>query len=85
MTDGELNASLRSGMSPETLTIDDAVNLLDARAARLAANPDGGKPVRKAAKKKAKKKAAKKRATKKAAKGTAAKPAIPKASKPADD
>jgi len=85
VTDGELNASLRSGMSPETLTIDDAVNLLDARAARLAANPDGGKPVRKAAKKKAKKKAAKKRATKKAAKGTAAKPAIPKASKPADD
>lgn len=85
VTDGELNASLRSGMSPETLTIDDAVNLLEARAARLAANPDGGKPVRKAAKKKAKKKAkkaAKKKATKKAAKGTAAKPVIPK---PADD
>ncbi len=45
VTDGELNCSLRSGMTPETLTIDDAVNLLDARSARLAANPDG-RPTR---------------------------------------
>ena len=46
VTDGELNATLRRGMMPESLTIEDAVNLLDARAARLAANPDG-RPARK--------------------------------------
>ena len=64
ITDGELNASLRQGMQPETLTVDDAVNLLEARAARIAA----GVPSRKkASRKKTAKKSAKKRTTKKAA------------------
>jgi DNA topoisomerase-1 len=36
VTDGEINASLQRGMRPEGLTIDDAVNLLEARAARIA-------------------------------------------------
>ncbi len=63
VTDGELNASLRQGMQPETLTVDDAVELLEARAARLAA----GGPTRKTARKKtANKKSTKKRAARKA-------------------
>ncbi len=41
VTDGEINASLHRGMKPEALTIDDAVNLLEARAARIA---EGGGP-----------------------------------------
>ena len=88
VTDGEINASLRTGMSPETLTIDDAVNLLEARAARLASDPSPRKKaVRKAAKKSAKKavKAVKKRAAKKAAKSAAAKTARPKAAKISGD
>jgi DNA topoisomerase-1 len=36
VSDGEINASLQRGMNPEGLTIDDAVNLLEARAARIA-------------------------------------------------
>ena len=80
VTDGEINASLRSGMTPETLTIDDAVNLLDARAARMAAGPF---PRRKTAKK-ATKKAAKKRVVKKATK-SAAKSGGRKASKTSGD
>ena len=64
VTDGEINASLRKGMEPETLTMDDAVNLLEARAARIAADPPRGKATRKkAAKKKVAKKAAKKTAS----------------------
>ena len=58
VTDGELNASLRQGMQPDTLTLDDAVNLLEARAARLAA----GGPRRKTARKKTAKKTVKKKA-----------------------
>lgn len=64
VTDGEVNASLPRGMDPAELTIDEAVNLLEARAAKIAAG--GGK--KKAKKKAAKKKTAKKKVTKKAAK-----------------
>ena len=64
VTDGEINASLRKGMEPETLTMDDAVNLLEARAARIAADPTRKKVTRKkAGKKKVAKKAAKKTAS----------------------
>lgn len=41
VTDGEINASLRKGMDPETITMDECVELLQARAERIAA--DGGK------------------------------------------
>jgi DNA topoisomerase-1 len=37
VTDGKINASLRKGMSPETISLDDAVNLLEARAGQLEA------------------------------------------------
>ncbi|MBN8550808.1 MAG: DNA topoisomerase I, partial [Deltaproteobacteria bacterium] len=40
VTDGTINASLPKGMDPESLTIPDAVNLLEARAAKILA--DGG-------------------------------------------
>ena len=64
VTDGEINASLRKGMEPETLTMDDAVNLLEARATRIAADPTRKKVTRKkAGKKKVAKKAAKKTAS----------------------
>jgi DNA topoisomerase-1 len=46
VTDGTVNASLTEGMSTETLTLDQAVNLIDARAAKVSAG--GGKPRRKA-------------------------------------
>ena len=35
VTDGEINASVTKGMDPQSLTMDDAVNLLEARAAKL--------------------------------------------------
>jgi DNA topoisomerase-1 len=75
VTDGEINASLPRGRTPETLTMDEAIELLLARAAKIAAL--GG--PKKAAKKPAKKKAATKKATtaKKATK-TAKKPAATK-------
>lgn len=62
VTDGETNASLPKGVSPEELDFNEALNLLAARAAA------GGS--KKKAKKKTAKKAAKKKATKKAAKKT---------------
>ena len=66
VTDGELNASLPRGVDPAALTMESAVELLRARAEKLAET--GGKPVKKAAKKKAtKKKATAKKSTKKAA------------------
>ena len=61
VTDGELNASLRQGMQPETLSVDDAVNLLEARAARIAA---GGPSRKKTSRKKTAKKAAVRKTTK---------------------
>jgi DNA topoisomerase-1 len=74
VTDGEINASLRKGMTPENLTVDDAVELLEARAARIAEG--GGAPARRPARKKAApKKAAKKAAKKSSKKKVAAKKA----------
>jgi DNA topoisomerase-1 len=60
VTDGKLNASLPRGTKPDAVTMDDAINLLEARAARVAEDVNGGggrrgnaKPARrKAAKKK---------------------------------
>jgi DNA topoisomerase-1 len=49
VTDGETNASLRSGDDPEELTLDRALELLTDRRARGPAK----KPVKKPAKKKA--------------------------------
>ena len=66
VTDGEINASLRKGMDPESITMEDAVNLLSARADKIAANGTGKKSKKKAAKKKsAKKKTVKKKTAKK--------------------
>lgn len=79
VTDGEINASLTQGMSPEAVTVEEAISLLEARAAK---GPSKGRK-RKAAtpkakatkeKKEPKEKAEKKTATKKTtAKKTAAK------------
>ena len=63
VTDGETNASLPKGTSPEELSFDEALNLL---AARAAAGGSKKKTTKKAsAKKKTTKKAAKKKSTKK--------------------
>jgi len=61
VTDGEINASLPQGADPATLSVGDAVGLLEARLAKIAAG--GGKP-RRGAKPKAAKKAPAKAATK---------------------
>jgi DNA topoisomerase-1 len=63
VSDGEVNASLPRGRAPETLSIEEAVELLSARAAKIA--EEGGLPAKKkrpAGKKAAPKKAAKKKA-----------------------
>ena len=56
VTDGKINASLPRGMDPQSLTVPDAVNLLDARAAKIASDEAEGieKPKRKTKAKKAK-------------------------------
>ena len=73
VTDGETNASLSKGTSPDELTLNEALNLLAARAAV------GGSKKKKAKKKAPKKKAAKKKsATKKAAKKKPTKKAVKK-------
>jgi DNA topoisomerase I len=69
VTDGEVNATIPRGTQPEAVTMEQAVQLLAERAARIAA--DGGvRRGRKGAKKSAKK--ATKKAAKKAAKKTTA-------------
>jgi DNA topoisomerase-1 len=43
VTDGELNASLPQGMQPEALTVEEAVGLLEARAAKAPTKKRGGR------------------------------------------
>ncbi len=69
VTDGEINASLPRGLNPEDLTLERAVELLEARAARIAEG-GGKRPARKKAAKKSTKKAAKKQGKKAAKKKT---------------
>jgi DNA topoisomerase-1 len=66
VTDGETNASLPKGMSPDAVTMDEAKSLLEARAGTSKG------PRRKSAKKAAPKKAAPKKAAPKKAKRAAA-------------
>ncbi len=66
VTDGEVNASLRTADTVENITTERAAELLQARRDRIAAK--GGKTTKKKSKKKTKKKATKKKATKKTAK-----------------
>jgi DNA topoisomerase-1 len=69
VTDGETNASLPKGMSPDELDINEALNLLAARAALGATKKRAPrKTTKSAAKKSATRPAAKKKSTKKAAK-----------------
>ncbi len=63
VSDGEVNASLPRGRAPETLSMEEAVELLSARAAKIA--EEGGLPAKK--KRGAKKAAAPKKAAKKKA------------------
>ena len=65
VTDGETNASLPKGTTPEELTFDQAVVLLAERAAKGGTKKKKKKSAKKATKKAPKKKAAKKKATKK--------------------
>src|SRR5690606_20885804 len=80
---GKVNASLPKDLSPADVTLEQAIELLDAREATLAEKGEGGKGGKKAAAKKAtaKKAATKKTATTKAAtkKATGAKAAAKKA------
>lgn len=73
VTDGTTNATVRRGLDPTELTLDDALELLRERAARGPTVKKGPKP--------AKKKAAKKKATKKTVKKAAKKATKPNAKK----
>ncbi|MEQ8846376.1 type I DNA topoisomerase [Botrimarina sp.] len=73
VTDGETNASLPKGASPEELTFNDALNLLAARAAAGGTKKKKKTTKKKAAKKSTTTKAAKKKTTKAAKKRTAKK------------
>jgi DNA topoisomerase-1 len=53
VTDGEVNASLRSGDDPDGITIERAAELLAARRHRLASGETGAKPARRGKRKKA--------------------------------
>jgi DNA topoisomerase I len=53
VTDGKINASLPRGLDPQSLSVQDAVNLLDARAAKIASEDPDDKPKKHSAKKKA--------------------------------
>jgi DNA topoisomerase-1 len=79
VTDGDTNASLRTGDDPESVTHERAVELLADRRAKLAEGGGGRRPTKAAAKKSAKTSAAKKAATKAAAKKSAKKSAAKKA------
>jgi DNA topoisomerase-1 len=67
VTDGKINASLPRGVTAEQISMDEAVNLLEARAARVAdesSNGGGKRRVARAATRKSPKKAAKKKSKK---------------------
>ncbi len=81
VTDGDTNASLRTGDDPKTIDVVRAAELLQLRREREAANPK--KKKKKAAKKKSTKKAAKKKSTKKTTKKAAKKKTAKKATKKA--
>ena len=83
VTDGSVNASLPKGKSPDELGMAEAVELLEARAAKAKKKP----ARKKAAKKKTAKKATKKKSTKKATKKktTTKKVTAKKAAKKSDD
>ena len=78
VTDGETNATIRRGLDPETLTVEDALDLLRERAARgpskkgVKKATKAKKPAKKAVKKKAAKKPAKVGTTRVIKKGTSA-------------
>ena len=82
VTDGETNASLRTGDDPATITVERASELLGERRAKGPASKRTRKATKKAAKKAAKK-ATKKKPAKKAAKKPAKKAAKKAAKKPA--
>jgi DNA topoisomerase-1 len=73
VTDGEINATVRRGLDPDTLTMDEAMDLLRERAARGPAKKATKKAKKPAAKKKPAKKAAKKKAAKTPTKAAARK------------
>jgi len=50
VTDGTTNATLPKAMEPTSVTLDDAVRLIDERAAKGPAKKAGRKPARKKAK-----------------------------------
>ena len=50
VTDGTTNATLPKAMEPTSVTLDDAVRLIDERAAKGPAKKGGRKPARKKAK-----------------------------------
>jgi DNA topoisomerase I len=91
VTDGTVNATVPKDQDPTTVSLDQAVNLLAERAAKIAAGGGGKRPAKKAARKgfakkaapAAKKAPAKKAAAKKAPAKKAAtkKPAAKKAAK----
>jgi DNA topoisomerase-1 len=75
VTDGTTNASVPRGTDPESLTLDQGVELLRERAAR---SPATKRTAKKTAKKRPAKKAAKKTTAKKAAKKSTAKKTVKK-------
>ncbi|WP_267388453.1 type I DNA topoisomerase [Sphingomonas sp. GC_Shp_3] len=79
VTDGETNATLPKSIEKDALTLEEAAQLIDARAAAAPAKPKKKAPAKKAAPKKAAAKAPAKAAAKKAP----AKKAAPKAAKEA--
>ncbi len=70
VTDGTTNATVRRGLDPETITFEEAIDLLRERAAKGPTKKAAKKPAKKAAKKKAAKKKPAKKAAKKSAVGT---------------
>ena len=50
VTDGTTNATLPKAIEPKSVTLDDAVRLIDERAAKGPAKKSGRKPARKKAK-----------------------------------